>query len=450
MPTRGWPRAASGRPRGHDTPHTIWRWRSGRRRHYGGRTKPSGWRASSGRREICAPRSGGRRRRGQWEIGARLAVALVPFWEAHAHLAEGVRWLRAALAALPAASAPLLRVRALNGAGRLAYFYEAGAGSDYAESERYQNESLALAREAGDRYGIAAAFIELGMISRMRRDAPLSMTRLMEALAIFRELNDEEGIAWALTNLGTTARLTGDYAYSRALLTESLALLRALGDHRRLAIAHTALGLTAMQQGQLTEAAGYFAAALTAHLHLGDRWFVIYDVMGIAEVFLLRGQPEAAVRLIGAAGALAAALGSSVGGVTYEPMMATIRSLLGEARFAAIHAEGAALTLAAAAALALALAEQPPGYMDDAATGPSPAPDTAPLTRREQEIARLLARGETDRQIADALFIGVGTVGWHVHRILQKLDLQSRHQVAAWLNAREPHDGAPPKTGQKT
>ena len=87
--------------------------------------------------------------------------------------------------------------------------------------------------------------------------------------------------------------------------------------------------------------------------------------------------------------------------------------------------------------------------MDDAAAGPSPAPDTAPLTRREQEIARLLARGDTDRQIADALFISVGTVGWHVHRILQKLDLQSRHQVAAWLNAREPHDGAPTENRPK-
>ena len=66
---------------------------------------------------------------------------------------------------------------------------------------------------------------------------------------------------------------------------------------------------------------------------------------------------------------------------------------------------------------------------------PRSAPSIDALTRREREIAQLLARGDSDRQIADALFIGVGTVGGHVHNILQKLDLLSRWQVADWLAA---------------
>ncbi len=61
---------------------------------------------------------------------------------------------------------------------------------------------------------------------------------------------------------------------------------------------------------------------------------------------------------------------------------------------------------------------------------PRSLPGIEPLTRREREIARLLARGDSDRQIADALFITVGTVGVHVHNILQKLGLYSRRQVA--------------------
>jgi hypothetical protein len=47
----------------------------------------------------------------------------------------------------------------------------------------------------------------------------------------------------------------------------------------------------------------------------------------------------------------------------------------------------------------------------------------------------LPARGDTDRQVADALFLTTGTVGWHVHRILQKLDLQSHRQLADRLRA---------------
>lgn len=55
------------------------------------------------------------------------------------------------------------------------------------------------------------------------------------------------------------------------------------------------------------------------------------------------------------------------------------------------------------------------------------------LTRREREVAGLIARGYSDRQIAEALTITVGTVGVHVHRILDKLGLRSRWQVADWM-----------------
>ena len=69
---------------------------------------------------------------------------------------------------------------------------------------------------------------------------------------------------------------------------------------------------------------------------------------------------------------------------------------------------------------------------------PSPPPDGEPLTRREREVARLLARGDSDRQIAETLSISAKTVGVHVHHILQKLDLYSRAQVAERLHARHP------------
>lgn len=65
-----------------------------------------------------------------------------------------------------------------------------------------------------------------------------------------------------------------------------------------------------------------------------------------------------------------------------------------------------------------------------------------PLTRRELEVARLVAQGYTDRQIAEDLFLSVGTVGVHVHHILRKLELRSRFEVAAWLQAHDPGNTA--------
>jgi DNA-binding NarL/FixJ family response regulator len=54
------------------------------------------------------------------------------------------------------------------------------------------------------------------------------------------------------------------------------------------------------------------------------------------------------------------------------------------------------------------------------------------LTGREREVARLLAAGRSNREIAEPLVISEGTVEVHVKHILRKLDLRSRARVAAW------------------
>jgi DNA-binding NarL/FixJ family response regulator len=64
------------------------------------------------------------------------------------------------------------------------------------------------------------------------------------------------------------------------------------------------------------------------------------------------------------------------------------------------------------------------------------APET-PLTRREQEVAGLVARGFTNRQIADQLHVSERTAQNHVQHILTKLSLRNRSQIAAWSVGRE-------------
>ncbi|MFF5206480.1 response regulator [Streptosporangium sp. NPDC000396] len=63
------------------------------------------------------------------------------------------------------------------------------------------------------------------------------------------------------------------------------------------------------------------------------------------------------------------------------------------------------------------------------------APATAlaePLTERELEIARLVAHGRTNAEIAAELFIGAGTVKTHVANIQRKLGAANRVGIAAW------------------
>jgi len=62
-----------------------------------------------------------------------------------------------------------------------------------------------------------------------------------------------------------------------------------------------------------------------------------------------------------------------------------------------------------------------------------PATDPgSPLSRREQEVAQLVARGRTNRQIAEELFVSERTAENHVQHILAKLGLSNRTQIATW------------------
>ena len=338
-----------------------------------------------------------------WETGLRLATALVPFWDAHGHHAEGRRWLQLALAAPTDGVTPRLRMRALAGAGRLAHMHAA-----YDEAERLHTESLDLARAIGDAQGIAAALTELGMVARRQRDFLRSVTLIEEGLARFRELRDEAGIAWALFNLGVTASMTGGVAGAVPLLAESVARFAALDDLRYTAIAQASHSAALYKNGDVEAATQSLAASLASNAHLGDPWFVAHNLLVVVDIQMYRRQWEVAARMLGAVQALGERVSSAHDDTAnFAGLAAEIRAHLDAERFAAAWAEGHALTFDQAVAEALALAVPAAPETGAAPTGQASA---EPLTRREWEIARLLARGESNRQIADALFLSVGTV----------------------------------------
>jgi len=66
------------------------------------------------------------------------------------------------------------------------------------------------------------------------------------------------------------------------------------------------------------------------------------------------------------------------------------------------------------------------------------ARSSTPLTAREHEIVLLIARGLSNRQIADELVISPATAARHVANILAKLGFSSRTQVASWSSRHEP------------
>ena len=69
--------------------------------------------------------------------------------------------------------------------------------------------------------------------------------------------------------------------------------------------------------------------------------------------------------------------------------------------------------------------------------GASSAPDVVTLTRRERQVADLVAEGLTNRAIAERLVISPRTAQGHVEHILVKLGFTSRAQIAAWVAEQE-------------
>jgi non-specific serine/threonine protein kinase len=136
--------------------------------------------------------------------------------------------------------------------------------------------------------------------------------------------------------------------------------------------------------------------------------------------------------LAGAAARLRAQLGlrlSSIEAAQLERALAPARSagggLSAEAQAAAWR-QGEAMSLEQAVAFALLERGRAAASLQGLAGLP------APLSPRECEVAALVARGRSNRQIAAELSIAERTAENHVEHILTKLGFRSRAQVAAW------------------
>ena len=113
----------------------------------------------------------------------------------------------------------------------------------------------------------------------------------------------------------------------------------------------------------------------------------------------------------------------------YGPYIDAARAQLDETAWEAAWAEGRAMTLEEA--VEYALSEEEPASPVTSTPEPSTGKAASKLTGREEEVAFLVARGLTSRQIAAELSISEHTVDTHVRRILKKLGLRSRAQISA-------------------
>jgi predicted ATPase/DNA-binding CsgD family transcriptional regulator len=358
------------------------------------------------------------------EVGSRLASALWRFWAMRGYLTEGQQWVDRALRA-DGDVAPVWRARALNASGNLARWH-----GEFALATERHEACLALRRELGDKPGEATSLLNLGNIAFDVGDFPRAVELFGSSLTLYREVADEAGAALALNNLGTALREAGQPEQAVALHEESLALRRALGDRLGIAQALDNLGRVAMHRGDWQRAGPLLRESLVLWRELGDRLSAPRTIEDLASLAAAEGDAERAVRLWGAADALRTRLGFPIAlrrRQRYTAELEDARSRLGEARFATAWATGQVLDPDAAIADALS---------EHVATPPKVPEGVEQLSAREREVAALIARGLTSREIAAELIVSERTVDTHADHIRTKLGLRSRTDIAAWAAAR--------------
>ena len=363
----------------------------------------------------------------------RLVTALPwPWWWGQGYFAEGRRWLRLGLAKAECGTA--LRARALVLGAELSL----GQG-DTSTATRLLEEGTQLAQRLQDTPTIAHADAARGLAVLFHGEPHMALDPLLrarDALSSGQRL-DTDQLLFVLLTLGLAAAHVRDRDLAETCRSDILAITRggpALGQ------AMFMFGVIAwtlddsQQAGEDAEACLRFAR----DHGLSGRHSSAWAVEVLAWVAGSQGKHRRAATLLGAAEALLADIGSSV--VAFPHLMdyhgaceQQARDALGSA-FDENILKGRTMSYEDAVTYALGAQPKTPATDKDLSR--------KELTRREREVAELLAEGRSNKEIAAALVVSQRTAESHVEHILTKLGFTSRSQVASWVAAQHTNNGS--------
>ncbi len=366
---------------------------------------------------------------GEAENALRLSVSLPGFyWPARGVFGEGRRWLDRALAQVRTASA--LRAQAL-----LVSSFLAATQGDATAAARLLDEGQDLARRLDASTELAHAAYLRGLGPLFANDLPVAVETLNRARTTLSEDPDPDLYLTVLITLGVAAGLNGDYERAIACQREVLGIVEPRGERLHQSYALFLGGLIAWLRGDLHQGTAQELQSLRLKRAWGseDRYGTALCLEVLAWIAADEQQHRRAATLLGAADALLAEGGTPI--TTFGHLIGhhttcerQIRGALGDVALAEAFHDGQVLTYEEAIAYAIEEPRQP---------APAPHADTtARLTRREQQVADLIARGLSNKDIAAALAISQRTAETHVEHILTKLGFTNRAQVAALASER--------------
>lgn len=250
---------------------------------------------------------------------------------------------------------------------------------------------------------------------------------LTTARDILREVGDLRGVARATTAIGLSFLLDREPARARELIEEGLSIALATNDRWSQGQSNLYLGILAESSSDVPAASAHFREAVECMRPYRDATLLPVALVGQASV-MTRRDPATALKVIAAAWSTRARNGGE-----FAPFY---RAFAERARVAAskgagadaerLWKDGSRLTVDDAIALAFGV-PRPRASHASASLG---------VSQRQLEVARLVAGGLANKEIASHLHLSVRTVESHVRHLLTKTGLVNRTQLATWARQR--------------
>jgi predicted ATPase/DNA-binding CsgD family transcriptional regulator len=359
--------------------------------------------------------------RGDFARGLDIAASMKYYWITHG-TTEGLRWLDPLLASGEASPRTLVRAYYLRGWLSLLQ-------GDPAAARPWITRGIATAREAAQPALLSESLSIAATVENLAGEYEAARRFLEEAEAITPGLDDFPATIELMESRAIQAIFEGDLETSRAASLEGARLSREAGDVYQLEAMLRNLGMVGMMSGDFHSAHSQFSEALHFARIIDNRLAQYYGLAAAGWYAANTGQARAAAQLLGAADAMGTQTGADIMGPLVPLLMQakeSAKGALGSSKFQAEFQAGSQLSRMAALRLAL-------GESDQSEVAASGGAERAPLGKRELEVARLVADGLSNKQIAARLFISDRTVATHVGNILNKLGFNSRAQIAGWM-----------------
>ncbi|WP_185845697.1 LuxR C-terminal-related transcriptional regulator [Kibdelosporangium aridum] len=364
---------------------------------------------------------------GQTRVGLRLAGTLWFYWAGCGVLGEGRHWLDRALGADTSPSRERAKALWVNG-------YVSTLQGDVTSAVKTLEECRDYALEVGDEVALAYATHRLGCNALVGDDLPVAQELFEEAQQRYLrlgEMNSNVMIAWA--EQAVTAVFREDLDRAAAICQEARAIVEEYGEQWAHAYLIYTQAVIALSRGEPARATTHGRHCLRTLRTFNDLLGVTLAIEVLAWAAAAQGMPDRAGVLLGAAARIWPSVGYPMFGSKYfeaphQHCEAATRRALGDIEFDAAFGRGMAFTFDEAIVYAL----------DEHTTASAHAPVASlpaaeQLTRRERQVADLIAEGLSNKEIATTLVIAKRTAEGHVERILSKLGFANRTQLASWV-----------------